>query len=492
MPFDLESFSALCEKISSIDLHGTSLPLPPWGSRLPNRADLSSAIAEGSALLPPAYQAGYAQPLRDQLARIEHLARHTTGFAGTVETMIGAVHQQGEGYPHAAALRRFLAVVSDLYRSFLSADKRTAAGVRLSELLPPLATFKYQGDQGPFTIPVEGTKGIFGGSIGVVSMPAVYRDHPLLWGSLTHEAGGHDVVHADDGLLDELRAVVLEKCGARGAARGGKASDEQLLGAVWAYWMDEAAADVYGLLNMGPAYAFNLAALFSGLNNRGRGGGPCMRTETGASAAHGDLDCHPTDILRLGLAAGVIDSLRQLSPKTRQAYGEALRQLTALCAGSATTVRLEGAISLGAARLHVATRQPLKKMLETARGVGRLIATTRLQALGGRGIQEIETWDDGDERAAATIDAALTAGQPIVGLGDAAQVLAGMTHALSRKPALYDAATGLVNDALDASYHGDPIFGAPAPDPIFVRQQHWNSAPAATPLARPSRRRAAR
>ena len=44
--------------------------------------------------------------------------------------------------------------------------------------------------------------------IGIVSLPATYRDHPAIWSVLSHEVCGHDVVHADAGLLAEMTEAV--------------------------------------------------------------------------------------------------------------------------------------------------------------------------------------------------------------------------------------------------------------------------------------------
>jgi hypothetical protein len=493
MAFEAEAFTELCVLMSSLNLTGSTPPPPPWGLKSPTAADLLASIKDGGSLLPPAYQTGYVAPLKAQVPRLEHLVERFPGFGGSVETLFGAVQQHAAGYQHAQPLRRFLAVISDLYRSFLSDDKRSAAGVQLSELLPPLATFKYAGDSGPFTIPVDSVAQIFGATIGVVSMPAVYANHPFLWGSLAHETGGHDVVHADDGLLNELQAATLAAFGAKEIDKAAKLTADQFMGAIWAYWMDEAVADVYGLLNMGPAFAFNLVALFSGLLGDGKSSGPHLRVSSGAVDAQGKLDPHPTDILRLGLAMGVIDSLKGLAAGKRQAYLVSIQQLVDICAGSTKEVQIQGIVTLGSAHLPLNSSQPLKPMMAAARKVGNLIASTKLKALGGHGIQQIETWDNGDEQVAARIEAAFIGAQPLSGLGDDAQLLAGMTLALAEAPKRYAEFTALANAALDASYQNDPIFSAPAPDKAFMKFHDFKlDASLAIPVGSPARKRSAR
>ena len=103
----------------------------------------------------------------------------------------------------------------------------------------------------------------FGTSIGIVSLPATYRSDPVVWAWLTHEVGGHDVVHADPELVAELvcgGALVVEP-----KVRARKKLDAATLNAlIWSHWMDEAVADVYGILNMGPVFPINARRIHRG------------------------------------------------------------------------------------------------------------------------------------------------------------------------------------------------------------------------------------
>jgi hypothetical protein len=455
-----DNFSTLCAMLADIDLFGTA------GEPFPKGSALTKAVQAGAAFLPQTYAAAYTEPLEADLRRLISLANR--GDPTTAETLTGAIYQHAPDSPNAAALDRFLAVISNLYRSFLDKDKRASAGVSVAETLPPLAMFQHDGGDGPFTLPVDAVQQLIGANVGVVSMPATYAPHPVIWAALAHETGGHDVTHADPGLLDELGKGIA-------AAFAGMAVDPSIsrdqLAQLWSYWIDESSADVYGLLNIGPAFAPNLAAFFGALNARATGGAPALRMESGFSAEDPNqiLDPHPTDIVRLHLAIGVIESLAGLAGDKRSDYVKMIQGIAAAL-GSGNTVTVVGNIPTADNQLTpFQVKVPLAVMQQAARNVGGYIATARLDALKGHSIQDIETWDDNDEGVAQAIKKALAAGQPIVSLGDDAQLLAGATLALLDQPEKYRAVTDALNAALDKSFQSDPIWGVPAADRAYIR-----------------------
>ncbi len=453
-----DAFEQIWQRLATVDLFGQG------GEALPSATDLPLAVTAGAAQMPHVYQDTYIAPLETNMAR---LLASIPDNASTVETLTAAVYQHQANDPMRAPLNRFLAVISNLYRSFLDDNKRANAGVTLTETLPPLAMFQNDGSSGPFTMPVDDVISIIGGEVGVVSLPATYANDPIIWASLTHEVCGHDVTHADAGLLDELTAGVA-------TAFAGAPSDPSIarddLASLWGYWMDEAVADVYGLLNMGPIFATNLAFFFVALNKLG-GGTAELRMVSGFD--RGDpkkmLDPHPTDILRLHLAIGVIDTLTGLALADRTRYIADLEALAATLAKGAT-VQLVGHVpAAGGGLAPLQVKVPLAYMQQSARNVGGYIASAKLVALNDHGIQDIETWDDGDEARATIIRDALLAGKSIVSQGDDAQLLAGTTLALLQKPDQYDAFTVQLNAALDESFATDPFWGMPPKDPIYLR-----------------------
>lgn len=472
MRVDLTKFTQLYDHLCEIDLTGT---VPGIRPSLSNLANVRSAISKGAPFLPGVYRQNFYAPLDVALPHVmELLAHQVKSGQKSADEMTTELEWLAAGiYQHApkvtrvnasAELKRLSAVVSNLFRSFLDRDKRSAAGVNLVVRTPPLALFQAEGHRGPFTIESDEMKQKVGMSIGVVMLPATVREHPVLWAALSHEVCGHDVVHADEGLLPEM-AVAARRLFAR----------DSLDALIWSYWMDEAAADVYGVLNMGPAFILNLAAFLAAFRarlpvdfqNKPRPAKPAVSTD---AEPHEDktMDDHPVDVLRLHLAAGAIEAMNGLNAAKRSDYLHSVEAVAELLAAGAKDISLEGTVVGGPAE-PVKAKVPLAEAAKAARQVGHMIASRPFEKLNGHSIQEIETWDDADEGAAQGIAEQIIKGQPIVGRGDDAQLLAGATLALLDQPALYKQAQALLNDALDHSYRTDPIWGALTPAHAFAQ-----------------------
>ena len=354
---------------------------------------------------------------------------------------------------------------------------------------PPLAFFQTDSGQGPYTITSETMRKQFGTDVGIVSLPATYRADPVLWASLTHEVCGHDVVHADERLVPELVNDVRTMF--TSSFRPHQSLNPETLNALlWSYWIDEAVADAYGVLNMGPTFPLNLAAFFAALrgvaanklDNQPLPATPQLSVRALQRDPNGgdtDMDEHPIDVLRLHLAIGVIDSMAGLDAAKRAAYIASVEAVADATSGGATEVRLQGDVKISHSEfINVDTTVAMADAAQAAREVGKLIATKQLAALNDHTIQHVETWDDADEETAAEVAANIAAGKSIVAIGDDAQLLAGATMALLADPSKYDSATSLLNAALDDSFNNDPIWGMPPPDSMFAPTLFYGMKPA--------------
>ncbi len=431
------------------------------GPAMPDDKTLGRLLHDGGQLLPHGYQDPYIGPVLRAAPRLLALARAGRIRMSSVEIVTGAIIQHVPDWPLTHELRRFVAVISNLYRSFLDAARREAANIpALAGSLPPLAAFQHDGSNGPITLASDLIATYLGGSVGVVALPATFAAHPILWTALAHETGGHDITHADVGLLDQLAALLP---GVLAPIEADCKLPRGILARLWAHWMDEAAADIYALMNAGPAFIENAVVLLTAM---GGGEAPRLRAESRGAGAE-LLDPHPTDILRLHLGLGAIATLDFYSGRAR-ASTRINALLEAFCPD--TEIVLNGALPDGPQRLiHVEETVPREAMGRAAEAVGRLIATACLPALDGKSIQHIETWDDGDERAVDAVRNGLAAGRSISGLGDDAQLLAAASAAVIDDADGYDPVTQALNQALDHSFHTDPVWGYPDPDQMYVR-----------------------
>lgn len=380
-------------------------------------ASLRARLERASGTLPPAVRNAVATPL---LALLDDLGPR--GFAGVLARDPGregearllldlahAVLQRGEGY-QARSTDAFQEVVSDLYDGFLSAEGRR--GVRPPDhgVTAPVVRWG-DAETGPYTWPATATEAL-GVKGALVSLPAANASAGLLaWPALAHETTGHDVLGADDGLREEVASAVRNEVLARGLGPG--------LAAYWAERVDEAAADVLGVLNMGPAAAVGMLGYFRALNGVWRGT-PRLRNVGRAE------DPHPADVARGWLAA---EAVRLLS------FREAGRWADRLVA---ETDRDLGTIHLG--NLVV----PPEVAKASAAAVARAITRTHFRSLEGRSFGEIQDWKDDDEAIARSLRATMRGASDVGGRrgGAAGPDPAGAFAAHAVAAAVYEAASG--------------------------------------------------
>jgi hypothetical protein len=459
-----ESLAALARHFSQFDLTGDGPPVPPWGSA-PSLEAYQKVVDTCAPYLPDCYQETYVAPLRRNLSRIDSLGTALGNAINPAETFLGPLYELDPSCEVRGYLLRFLILVADIYRSFLNKEKRAALNLPLREIRPPLAVFLPHCPQGPFSLPSNLDINMIGSPIGLVGLPSAYRDHPMIWGSIAHETGGHDVIHADPGLQAEIGAGVqwaFERAAASWASHyyaSPWADLCRLLGRLWSYWIAEAAADVYAVLNLGPAFAMNFMPFLAALRAR-QGLTQLPQVLTNTINGGGLLDEHPTDILRFHLAMGVIANSWQLSYPTRLGYITLLEGAARLAAGAAQSVVIQGLLPVaGSWPIPLNFSIPLQLMQQSAVFVGQFISSCPFRALAGRSIQEIETWDDADEASARRLCAELQSNGPVQCQGDAAQLLAGATLAVAQDLGNYDHIRARLHEGLDRLRERDPLWG---------------------------------
>jgi len=356
-------------------------------------ADLKSRLSGAQDKLPPVYrQALYApyvalvNTLKDaDFAGIVHNPDTASFFFDFAQ----AILQHAEGYA-AKATGAFQEVVSDLYDGFLSQEDRSHIKLPDRDTITPIVKWGNPQD-GPYTITIESARQIKVGCAVVNLPPAIASGVLVGWSSLAHETAGHDIAHADEGLVPEMKQRVQDAIAASKKIAG--ASLKKTLASYWGRCMDETSADIMGILNMGPAPAIGMIPFFrSFLVQFGRQ--PHLRNE-GPSG-----DPHPADILRvmLGAAAVKLLSFGSASDWAAAISKEGLKDLT--------TIYLDGDGTTKGTKVDADAAQA------SADIVAATLITTPFETLHRHSLQEIQDWKESDEQIAQGLRAVLRKQSP--------------------------------------------------------------------------------
>lgn len=347
-------------------------------------------------------------------------------LAGLMLDIAQSILQQGESF-EVRATDALQEVVSDLFDGFLSAGRRRGVKPPDHSVIAPLVKWGSP-RTGPYTWPIDAASR-FGLDTGVVSMPPANLKRGILaWAAAGHEVG-HDILHADDGLLSELSSTVQ------------KALDDENVGdflpSYWANRIDETASDVLGVLNLGPSAAIGLIGYFRGLR-AASGGAPKLGNEGGTGP-------HPADILRGFLGAAAV---RHLSFDAAAAWADLILEETI---EDVTSIRLVG---------QSITRAQAKKSAEV---VAEVLVSTPMTTLDGHALCEIKNWTNSDESKVSALRETLTTSEPIPtmqggGFCAAHALAAGVTSTLAGikpLPSIFDRMLSV----LQAMHHDNPING---------------------------------
>jgi len=401
--------------------------------------DLLARLQTSRLKLPPLYRTNAADPFiaavkemgAEGFAQVLQKDPQRESTAGLMLDIAQAILQNGEGY-QPRATDGFQEVISDLYDGFLSAEDRRGVKPPDYETIPPLVKWGNP-TSGPYTWPIDATSS-FGMEVGIVNLPpANARRGVCAWAALGHETGGHDILHADEGLLKEIGDRV--NAGIVAAKLGADLAD------YWSDRIDETASDVLGILNLGPAAAVGVLAYFRGIN-AALGWGPVLASEGDSE------DPHPADIVRGWLGAEVV---RLLKFTNAGAWADALAKETD-----------KDAKKIVLAGMHV-TEATAKK---SAAIVARTIAAEKLDALDGHALSEVQNWRNHDETLVANLIEPLTMAVDLPGryAGGtyAAHVVSAAVMAALQFPAaipvIFDRMQGVLKVMHDANPSWGPLY----------------------------------
>lgn len=369
----------------------------------------------------------------------------TDGFyKDIIPDVTEAILQNGLGFA-TKATNAFQEMVSDLYDGFLSDESRvskeTGRPIKPPDrgILPPLVKWGNPG-AGPYTWPADATAELRLGA-GIVSLPPSHLKGGLLaWSTLPHETAGHDILHADNGLLQELGNAVYN-------AVLFNIPNGAFLANYWRGCIDETASDVLGLMNAGPTAGVGLVGYFRGLFN-GK-----LRNVGYLPPADG----HPIDLLRGIIAAAVVGQMPFASAFDWSAAitSEVYKDLQPMFL------------------IDPQTRQniPLNQddAIRSAQIVAFTIMKTKLMALEGHSLDEIQNWNEQDQKIAEELAVQLQKGvslpQDYRNSGYlAAHVVAGATIAALQTGADIQTLFGRMIDYLDLMHQYNSTWSSTIPD----------------------------
>ena len=424
-----------------------------------NFSELRVRLEACSLKLPPLYRENVLGPYVDALGGLGETGFNQIlledpnrgGVAGLMQDIAQAILQHGEKY-NKKTTDAYQEVVSDLYDGFLSAEDRSDIKPPDLGIIAPLVKWGNP-ECGPYTLPVDATIN-FGVKAAIVNLPPANAQHGIFaWAALGHETAGHDIIHADTGLKNELGNCLYRAL--QGANLGSMLPD------YWASRIDETASDVLGILNMGPAAGIALVGYFRALN-AAYGKEPALRN------IGPDDDPHPADILRGYLAASVV-RLLNFSKANNWAMaieGEADKDLTAIQLGQSKTV-----ITPDEAKM-------------SADVVASCLVQTKMTCLGNHAFGEIQNWKDSDEEIVKEIRSILSFSDPLPELYDkkvyaAHVVAASIIEALqggSGVPVLFGRMISILKTLHDKNPSWGPLYVRHSGDivPLQAYIQHEN------------------
>lgn len=355
------------------------------------------------------------------------------GAARLMLDIAQAIIQNGEGY-NETAMDAFQEVVSDLYDGFLSAEDRKGINPPDIETIPPIVKFG-EPDAGPYTWPVDATSS-FDLQTAVVNLPPSHSRYGILgWAALGHETAGHDILHADEGLFEDMTEALQSALLSQGI--------DQYLIDYWTTRIDETASDCLGILNMGPMAGIGLVGYFRGINEAFTGQ-PRLRNEGPED------DPHPADILRGYLA---VHTVRLLSFNEASKWAEVIES---------ETDKDLSTIIIGNKTLD---KDVAKKSAEI---VASVICTNKFSSLENHSLDEIQNWKQIDQTIVNQLMTIITTANQLPtdfasGIYAAHAVAASVQAALSRDADIQSIFNRMLI-ILKTMHDSNPSWG-----PLFIR-----------------------
>ncbi len=455
---DISNLNNCIEDVRKADANPPAVPtFDPYKT---NYDQLIADLQAANAYLPFIYQEAAAKPLIQFLQNLGEtqyiLIFNEDSINETLKEIIAdaavAILFQQETLVKSNA---FQEVVSDLYDSFIKEQRRV--GKETSQpikppnygIIPPLVKYG-NAEYGPYTWPGDATYQILGMGCAIVSLPpAQLKGGLLAWTAIGHETAGHDIIHADIGLINELRGRVYNSIFYK--------FNNRQLADYWANCIDETVSDVCGYLHMGPSIGVGLIGYFRALGN-GR-----LRTYGYREGPH------PIDLLRGYLAASVV---KRLHFNDALAWSQIIAADTQKDNRSLFLINSDGSFSSFPVSLEVA--------IASTEVVAQTILRSILTSLEDHSLQGIQNWREGDQAIVENLillmksDAELTSSLSGPGFY-AAHVVAAATQASLEAGAQIEVLFSKMQDFLGTMHLNNPVWSQVATgESIALLEQTFN------------------
>ena len=424
------------------------------------RETCRTKIQAGKQRLAKPYQNGYIEPLLKNFEGIHDALKPIPGQPrdrdphkyAYLTSLVNAALQPDQELvaPYLVAIQ---GIVDDLHQSFLTS--RTNLGIppsldqaisplvgfvgplpsRISKKAPMPATFELEQMRDREHLPDHASDF----KAGTIVIPAGYLKAPLLWSVLGHEVGGHYALTADRGdkLLSELRSKIYDMV-------LDQFPNKKAMAAIWMHWAEETAADVCGVLSLGPSYGKGMIHYYTAqLPSAGWSDKTSSRSLETVSST---LDNHPTPVLVPYVISGAVKALSGLSASRKFRYTAQIEEIARVITREEEVLTFPNSQTLmdkDKVLINLPKEQSLELMRESALLVGSYIASVPLNALNGHTLQELATWNDGDEDAAIEVANQLMKPESSSAIATSrnkpkrVQLLSGGILAVIRAPELY-------------------------------------------------------
>ncbi len=395
-------------------------------------------VDKGRTLLPSRYHAPYVDVLATSLelaeAQLDQVksswrkkAKRQAVFdkLSEVFSVLAAPIVQLSSRSHQTELKAYLALASNLYQRFLSDPKiaRLHRTVVSFPQIDPLGFFTAPGSEPAIWSPSKELP------LALVSKPANQKNCLPLWVIDGHEVGGHGFYSHIAGFESEIALALSGAIGTTTAAptfspilkamtgpligliapssRKNELKAAEFYPQVLRTYSQELAADIAGVLNLGPMFVNGLIIY---LVNRRK---DSQMSHTAPLVSKERLNAYPPDMLRALVA---IEALKHLDLKFGGQWRDLLQKRLLTACGGAFPDHVSFVSEQGIHKLTV----PTADILSLVPAITDALVNSKLTSLAGRSLKQVLTWTDQDEEIVEKVSKRLL--QDVCNLDDIADM----------------------------------------------------------------------